>query len=139
MDGTRGRKERDLLLELGGMLQEGVQRTPLVLYHSNEAMLVSPHALRFYPGKDSRRMLVVSHIEQLLGLLKDLHARGIVHRDVRADNFYLQVDGNILLNDFGCAHRVEDGETTYGGCPEPYIRVKRLAGEPYLPDPRDDL
>ena len=35
--------------------------------------------------------------------LQHLHARGIVHMDVKPDNIYTTVDGAVKLGDFGLA------------------------------------
>ena len=53
---------------------------------------------KFYPE------VVCKHIayKTLLGL-KYLHDRGIVHRDIKADNILMDAKGNIRLADFGTA------------------------------------
>ncbi|HEX8114725.1 MAG TPA: serine/threonine-protein kinase, partial [Kofleriaceae bacterium] len=82
----------------------------------------------------------VEVMEQILGALGAVHAAGIVHGDVKTDNFLVEtVAGRdrVTLIDFGLArladapHEVdmEDGEVMVSGTPE-YMAPEVVAGEP---------
>ena len=48
----------------------------------------------------AKRMRILTDV---LSALDALHARGIVHRDVKPGNILLDDDGNAVLSDFGIA------------------------------------
>jgi serine/threonine protein kinase len=53
-------------------------------------------------------------VAQLLDALRHVHARGIVHNDIKPENIIIQPGGGamrIWLADFGCASRIEDVKT----------------------------
>ena len=57
---------------------------------------------------------------QLLSLEK-VHAAGVVHRDVKPGNIFLDVAGNLVLGDFGLAAFADDlvrGPKEFSGTPE---------------------
>lgn len=64
-------------------------------------------------------------VVRLAGALGELHARGLVHRDVTADNVLLTGDGPKLL-DFGIAAASGAAPDDYGT--PPYVAPERLAG-----------
>src|SRR6185437_9149806 len=47
-------------------------------------------------------------VDELLDVLAAAHAQGIIHRDVKLDNLFVQRDGRLKVLDFGIA-RVRDG------------------------------
>jgi len=50
-------------------------------------------------------------MEPLFSALSDMHAQGLIHRDISPDNLMLE-NGEIRLLDFGCAREANDGDTT---------------------------
>ncbi|MFD1539159.1 serine/threonine-protein kinase, partial [Nonomuraea guangzhouensis] len=67
---------------------------------------------------------------RLARALHDGHARGLVHRDVTADNVLLTASGPKLL-DFGIAAAAGDPDDDRGT--PPYVAPERLAGAPTHP------
>ncbi len=81
-------------------------------------------------------------VERVLGLgaqlaeaLEAVHARGLVHRDVKPSNVFLARDGSVRLTDFGLARHVErrSGDVdrdadTGSGRPEPLTRAGAAVG-----------
>ena len=58
----------------------------------------------------------------MCGAVSYLHCRGMVHRDIKAENVFFTIKDRVLLGDFGFATRVDSMEqhlTTFCGSP-PY-------------------
>lgn len=72
--------------------------------------LLEGHALSDVLKKDGAlaEAEVLALAESLLETLAFLHARGIVHRDVKAGNIFLCADGRVKLLDLGLARDPED-------------------------------
>jgi class 3 adenylate cyclase/tRNA A-37 threonylcarbamoyl transferase component Bud32 len=76
-------------------------------------------------GLSARQAL--SLLAQVAGALREVHNRGIVHRDIKPGNLMVRADGSIVLADFGIAKRLGDdlGRTRQG----------ELYGTPYYVSP----
>lgn len=51
--------------------------------------------------------------DQLADALEHAHARGVVHRDLKAANVFIRPDGSVLLGDFGLARPTAAGATRF--------------------------
>jgi len=84
----------------------------------------------------------VKLIRQIARILSDLHARGVVHRDVKPSNLLFAADGSLRLSDFGHAkldagklpilpHSTETGTfvgTREYAAPEQLVDAKHVTG-----------
>jgi serine/threonine-protein kinase len=66
---------------------------------------------------------------QICAAIEHVHARGIVHYDVKPDNVILCPDGTIRLIDFGLAHRAVASRWTLAGRPPPIASASHVAPE----------
>lgn len=103
-------------------------RTAARLQHPN---IVTVHAADVYGGRPAIVMELVEGatltellsrgaleppaaldaLDQLLDAVGYAHSRGVVHRDVKPDNVFVDMSGRVRLADFGIAH-VEDAAAT---------------------------
>jgi tetratricopeptide (TPR) repeat protein len=96
----------------------------------------------------SRGMVAGGRLEEVLRIYAEVcvaldfvHARGLVHGDVKPENVFMRSDGQLVLVDFGLSRhaesvraRLDAGVASLGTlC---YAAPERLAGE--YPDPRSD-
>ena len=83
-------------------------------------------------GLSARQAL--SLLAQAASALREVHGRGIVHRDIKPGNLMARADGSIVLADFGIAKRLGDdlGRTRQGelyGTPY-YVSPEQIEGNP---------
>jgi len=74
---------------------------------------------------------------QVAGAVDAAHARGILHRDIRASNVILAHDGQVKLVDFGLARQSGDATVTLMGAlvGEPaYMAPEQLLNKPATPE-----
>lgn len=73
-----------------------------------QAYLLMPQyrALSEYRPADFRN--AVDYTIQVIDALKIAHAHGIVHRDIKPQNLFIDASGKILLGDFGAAVRLDE-------------------------------
>jgi serine/threonine protein kinase len=105
--------------------------------------------MEYLPGGDVRdyfstRMVdqgrILAIFRQVLMALADIHAAGVVHRDLKPHNIMFRSDGSVALVDFGIAKILGDpGMTQQGtllGTPT-YMSPEAIAGG--VVSPRSDL
>ena len=83
-------------------------------------------------GLSGRQAL--SLLAQAASALREIHSRGIIHRDIKPGNLMARADGSIVLADFGIAKRLgeDKGRTRQGelyGTPY-YVSPEQIEGGP---------
>jgi class 3 adenylate cyclase/tRNA A-37 threonylcarbamoyl transferase component Bud32 len=83
-------------------------------------------------GLSGRQSL--SLLAQAASALREIHSRGVIHRDIKPGNLMARGDGSIVLADFGIAKRVDDAKsrTRHGelyGTPY-YVSPEQIEGNP---------
>ena len=83
-------------------------------------------------GLNARQAL--SLLAQVASALREVHNRGVIHRDIKPGNLMARGDGSIVLADFGIAKRLDDnkGRTRHGelyGTPY-YVSPEQIEGAP---------
>ena len=116
-----------------------------------DAMLVMPKAdadlltlLQRARGRPLAPAVARAFIRSMVYAVFTLHSRGIVHRDVKLENFLVYglvvrdgriAGGSVALTDFGFATRFERGELLDARLGTPtYVAPEILAGAPYGPE-----
>ena len=83
-------------------------------------------------GLSARQAL--SLLAQAASALREVHNRGVIHRDIKPGNLMARADGSIVLADFGIAKRLDDprNRTKHGelyGTPY-YVSPEQIEGNP---------
>lgn len=100
---------------------------------SEQWLIVEPIGQPFAPTSFSH-----AHLKRVLNTLKQTHAAGYVHRDVRMANMFDLGDGRILLSDWGSL-AAKDKMTPYEGCPPPFRHPSLDGVVQHIPLPKHDL
>ncbi|HVV16545.1 MAG TPA: protein kinase [Polyangia bacterium] len=137
------RQTEALVRFFGGARLAAAVRHPgvVAIYDIDEAARAL--AMEWIPGGTLRDRLRANggglaepEIEQaargLLSTLAFLHARGIVHGDLKPSNLLLRRPGDLVLADFGAAALVGAGGESGGGTPL-YLAPEQLRGAPRAP------
>ena len=66
---------------------------------------------------------------ELCGAIAAVHAAGLLHRDIKAQNVMLADDGRVVLMDFGTGRERDTSDASVGGTPL-YLAPEVLAGGP---------
>jgi class 3 adenylate cyclase/tRNA A-37 threonylcarbamoyl transferase component Bud32 len=85
-------------------------------------------------GRGLSERQALSLLAQAASALREVHNRGVIHRDIKPGNLMVRADGSIVLADFGIAKRLDDdlGRTRQGelyGTPY-YVSPEQIEGNP---------
>lgn len=138
--------ELGALLDREARVAAALQHPAIVRVHGSghdgeRAWLVMEHVA----GGDARRLRGASSDEvarallPLVDALEHAHAKGVVHRDIKASNVLLDAGGRALLSDFGLAALLSPGAPgePVGGGSKGSMSPQQLDGE--APNPADDV
>lgn len=114
--------ERERFLRAAGLQQQDLHRNVLrctALHEDDAVCAVFEHVaggdLAARRGRDWRQLLPL--LAQVAEGASALHARGLVHRDIKTTNVLIREDGNALLADLGLAAPIGDAAAGPGGSP----------------------
>ena len=54
--------------------------------------------------------MAAHYMKKLLGAVNHMHSKGIIHRDIKAENIMISKEDEIKIIDFGLSKRVKSGE-----------------------------
>jgi serine/threonine protein kinase len=130
--------ERNLLLDLRG--NDFILQIRACFHDSKNYYLVT----EYHPAGDLHTLLlrkgskldaVRFYMAELLIALEHIHSKRVVHRDIKPENVFIDIDGHIVLGDFGLARKLEAGQNTISsnemfGTPA-YTPPEVFAARPY--------
>ncbi|KAF3927307.1 hypothetical protein ABW21_db0201365 [Orbilia brochopaga] len=93
---------------------------------SNKSLMDLLRKRKFFTEPEARFFLI-----QMLGAVKYMHSRNVIHRDLKLGNIFLDSDLNVKIGDFGLAALLIDGterKNTICGTPN-YIAPEVLFGK----------
>ncbi|MGI8587201.1 MAG: protein kinase domain-containing protein [Chloroflexia bacterium] len=112
------------------------------IYDVNEADGLWFLAMRYVPGESLREMMAREGpmpLKRVLPLLRPVaaaldyaHQHGVTHRDVKPGNILVELDGNVVLTDFGIARAGADAHMTRVGQvmgTADYLAPEQIRGE----------
>ena len=131
----RQKKEASILTALAEGLSERILR---IIASGGKYLVVKPFARHF---NRADRIFYYEDAVALMDILRIVHSKEYVHRDVTTSNFFsTQIDGDptVLLNDWGSAIK-GTSEVLHEGAPEEFRApwIQKLTK--YTPRPVDDL
>jgi len=106
--------EAEILRQLGRVRDSGIEDGPDGRPYFAMDLVLNAHG-EPETLEDARRAGAVDEarlrawFQELASALADLHARGIVHRDVKLENVLVDADGHAVLTDFGISRVLDDG------------------------------
>ncbi|KAH9054166.1 kinase-like domain-containing protein [Lactarius vividus] len=130
--------ERNLLLDLRG--NDFILQVRACFHDSRNFYLVT----EYHPAGDLHTLLLMKgsrvdavrfYMAELLIALEHIHSKRVVHRDVKPENVFIDIDGHIVLGDFGLARKIAAGQNTVSGNEmfgtPAYTPPEVFAGRPY--------
>ncbi|KAI9466634.1 kinase-like domain-containing protein [Lactarius psammicola] len=130
--------ERNLLLDLRG--NDFILQIRACFHDSRNYYLVT----EYHPAGDLHTLLLMKgsrvdavrfYMAELLIALEHIHSKRVVHRDIKPENVFIDIDGHIVLGDFGLARKLGAGQSTVSGNEmfgtPAYTPPEVFAGRPY--------